>query len=106
MKAKRKIKVGKVRKLQQIPYEIQMAKWRASVQKSLNRMSKILGDIDKTLDNMGKNLDEADAAFDKAVQDAADEIIRKMSDDDPGEPELAPSVAGDDAAELGSPDDV
>jgi hypothetical protein len=29
-----------------------------------------------------------------------------MSDADPREPELAPSVAGDDAAELGSPDDI
>lgn len=106
MKAKRKIKACKGRKSKKIPYAIRLAKWRAEVQKSLNRTVKILKGLDKTLNKVEKDLDEADAAFDKAVQDATDEIIRKMGDDDPGEPELAPSVAGDDAAELGSPDDV
>ena len=105
--SKRPRATKKAKKAKVVPYAVQMENWKAEVAKSLGRMAKQFAGIHKSLDDLDKAFAEADAEYEKDVEERVDKIVRKLTDDDsPGEPEMAPAGSSDDAAELGSPEDL
>lgn len=65
------------------------AKRQKAISRALAKMDRVLGEMESTCSDLDKHLEEADAEFDKAVDEAVQEILKRMGEDGPGEPEPA-----------------